>query len=248
MARHALTDRQWQILRRRLPQRRGPRSDRSDRRFINAVVWLARTGAAWRDLDSSFGPWKPIYNRFRRWALRGWWAEIFRCGDGELEEHVGSIMDASIVRAHQDSAGGEGGPTANALGRSRGGFSTKLHAVVTIDGTPIELRATPGHRHEATVAEDLLDFVRGDACLADGGYDADRIIEAARVRGLRPVIPPSKSRKQKRRYDKGLYELRYRVEVFFHRLKRHRRIATRYEKTVTSFMAFVHLACVLVSI
>lgn len=216
VARHALSDRQWLILRKRLPQRRGPRSDHGDRRFLDAVVWLARTGAAWRDLDSSFGPWKPIYNRFRRWALRGWWAEIFRHGDDDIDERIGSILDASIVRSHQDSAGGRGGPAANAIGRSRGGFSTKLHAVVTLEGRPIEVRATPGHRHEAMVAEELLDFVRGDACLADGGYDADRIVESIRNRGLRAVIPPSQCRKHKRRYDKRLYALRYRVEVFFH--------------------------------
>ena len=213
---------------------------------MSAVLWVARTGAPWRDLHPSFGAWKPIYNRFRRWALRGWWLEIFR--GTEIEEAVGSILDASIVRVHQDAAGSTQGPRANAIGRSRGGWSTKLHAVVTMDAKPIEIRATPGQQHEATLAEELLDFVHGQACLADGGYDADRIIEAARVREIKAVIPPSKGRVRRRRYDRGLYKLRYRVEVFFHDLKRHRRIATRYDKTLTSFMGFVHLVCFLLSI
>jgi len=224
VARHALTDDQWSTIRARLPQRRGPRSDEEDLNFINAVVWIARTGVAWRDLDHCFGRWQPIYNRFRRWSRREWWLDIFR--GTEIEEDVGSILDGSVVRAHQDSAGGRDGTNANAIGRSRGGFSTKLHAVVTMEALPIEIRATPGQAHEATLAEDLLDFVHGEALLADGGYDADRIIEAARQRDLTVVVRPSKARKRRRRYDRQLYALRYRVEVFFHNLKRNRPAAT----------------------
>lgn len=230
----------------RLPQRRGPRSEQRDRDFVDAVLWMARTGAPWRDLDSSFGAWKTIYNRFRRWAVRGWWLNIFR--GTPVEEVMASILDASVVRAHQDSAGGRLGPADNAIGRSRGGFSTKLHAVVTLDAKPIEIRATPGQRHEATVAEDLLDFVQGDACLAYGAYDADRILEAIRQRGLTPVIPPSEGRLRQRRYDRRLYKLRYRVEIFFHNLKRNRRIATRYDKRLACFMGFVYLTCFLLKL
>jgi len=178
--RHALTDEQWSAVRSRIPQKRGPKSEAADRRFVDAVVWLARTGAPWRDLDLQFGVWKTVYNRFRNWAQRGWWHDVFR--GSEIEEGLGSVLDASIVRAHQDAAGGRDGRVANAIGRSRGGFSTKLHAVVTVDGQPIEIRATPGQQHEATIAEDLLDFVHGGYCLADGGYDADRILDAANYR------------------------------------------------------------------
>jgi len=160
------------------------------------------------------------------------------------ENDIGGILDASIVRAHQDASGGRGGVVHNALGRSRGGFSTKIHAVVDLDGMPLCLRLTPGQQHEATVAEELLDYVPGTVCLADGGYDADRILAAARDRGLLPVIPPSEARRRKRRYDKTLYRLRYRIEVFFHGLKRFRRIATRYDKTLGCYAAFLYIACV----
>lgn len=245
MNRHALTDEQWLAIRRRIPQRRGPRAGKRDRNFLDAIVWIARTGAPWRDLDARFGPWKTVYNRFRNWAQRGWWEQIFR--GTEISEAVGSILDGSVVRAHQDSAGGRGGPSANAIGRSRGGFSTKLHAVVTLEGQPIEIRLTPGQQHEATVADTLLDFVHGTHCLADGGYDADRILESARGRDLQAVIPPSKNRKNQRRYDRAMYRLRYRVEVFFHNLKRYRRIATRYDKTVGCFLAFIHVVCIIIA-
>lgn len=95
------------------------------------------------------------------------------------------------------------------------------------------------------MAVDLLDYIAGDACIADGGYDSNQIVREAKSRGLKVVIPPSKSRKTKRRYDKELYGERYLVECFFHVLKRYRRIATRFEKTAVAYTAFLHLACAL---
>lgn len=112
-------------------------------------------------------------------------------------------------------------------------------------GRPLAVRVTPGQQHEATVAEDLLDFVPGHACLADGAYDTNAILAAARTRDLVPVIPSGAERKVRRRLDRTLYRLRYRVEVFFHQIKAYRRIATRYDKTVSCYAAFIYLAGVL---
>ena len=81
--------------------------------------------------------------------------------------------------------------------------------------------------------------------MADGAYDTDAILAAARDRGLEPVIPPGAERKVQRRLDRTLYKLRYRVEVFFHQIKAYRRIATRYDKTVAGYAAFIYLASVL---
>ena len=109
MRRHELTDEQWARLRSVLPkQRHGPKSTRGDRRFINAVLYRAKTGVPWRDLPERFGPWKTIYNRFSNWACKGHWATIFRELQFEVDE-VGSIVDGSVVRAHQDASGGKGG-------------------------------------------------------------------------------------------------------------------------------------------
>jgi transposase len=91
----------------------------------------------------------------------------------------------------------------------------------------------------------MIDFISGTACLADGGYDATRIINELKDRGINPVIPPSRNRKTQRRYDKKLYKQRYLVEVFFHNIKRFRRIATRYDKTSSCYLAFVQIGCIL---
>ena len=109
MHRHALTDEQWTRLRPLLPgQRTGPSSRLGDRHFIEAVLYRAKTGLPWRDLPERFGPWKTIYNRFANWARKGHWASIFRELQLEMDA-TGSIVDGSVVRAHQDAAGGKGG-------------------------------------------------------------------------------------------------------------------------------------------
>jgi transposase len=81
---------------------------RGDRLFIEAVLYRAKTGSPWRDLPERFGPWKSVYNRFANWARQGHWAAIFRELQYEIDD-TGSIVDGSVVRAHQDASGGKGG-------------------------------------------------------------------------------------------------------------------------------------------
>ena len=112
MHRHALTDDQWRRLQAVLPkQKAGPEATRGDRLFIEAVLYRVRTGMPWRDLPERFGPWKSVYNRFSNWAKKGHWATIFKELQIEVDE-TGSIVDGSIVRAHQDASGGKGGSDA----------------------------------------------------------------------------------------------------------------------------------------
>ncbi len=113
MHRHALTDEQWARLEPLLPKRaEGRHATRGDRLFVDAVIYRAKTGIPWRDLPERFGPWKSVYNRFRNWAAKDVWAQVFR----ELrieddDDGIGSIADGTTVRAHQDASGGKGGST-----------------------------------------------------------------------------------------------------------------------------------------
>jgi transposase len=109
MHRHALTDAQWKRLEPLLPRRlQGRKSTLGDRLFVDAVLYRAKTGLPWRDLPERFGPWKTVYNRFANWAAKDHWAEIFRELQVEVDR-IGSIVDGSVVRAHQDASGGKGG-------------------------------------------------------------------------------------------------------------------------------------------
>ncbi len=90
----------------------------------------------------------------------------------------------------------------------------------------------------------MLEGIRADAVLADKGYDADYIVEAAGNMGAVAVIPPKSNRKIQREYDKDLYKERNLVERLFNKLKHFRRVATRYDKTASAFLAFIHLASI----
>ena len=139
------------------------------------------------------------------------------------------------------------GTKKNAIGRSRGGVSTKIHAVVTAEGLPLHVEITPGQQHEITQADVLLQYAQGEYFIADTAYDSEKFIEAIRSKGFKPVIPNHPQRKHhRRRLRRAVYSCRYRVEVFFHRLKAFRRVATRYEKTARNYLAIVELACAII--
>ena len=113
MDRHTLPDSDWERILPLLPREangRGCPAKKGDRNFIEAVVWMMRTGAPWRDLHPRFGPYTTIYNRFRRWAMKDHWKAIFAAI--KIDEKPGGTMaDGTIARAHQHSAGGKGGST-----------------------------------------------------------------------------------------------------------------------------------------
>jgi transposase len=132
------------------------------------------------------------------------------------------------------------------LGRSRGGFSTKLHVVVNGLGLPVELQVTPGQVADITQAETLLEGYDYDAALADKGYDSQKFVDYIEARGAEAVIPPRSNRHDPREFDRHLYKERNQVERFIGRIKQYRRVATRYEKTARNFLAFVQAAAIMV--
>jgi transposase len=109
MQRHALTDEQWARLQPLLPARpQGRKATHGDRLFVDAVIFRAKTGIPWRDLPERFGSWKSVYNRFRNWAIKDVWAQVFREVRVNVDDRA-SIVDGTTVRAHQDASGGKGG-------------------------------------------------------------------------------------------------------------------------------------------
>jgi transposase len=133
-----------------------------------------------------------------------------------------------------------------ALGRSRGGFSTKLHVVVNGLGLPVEFKLTPGQAADITKAEALLEGHDFEVVLGDKGFDSQKLIDYIKSRGAEAVIPPRSNLKDQRAYDRHLYKERNLVERFINRIKQFRRVATRYEKTARNFLAFVQVAAITV--
>lgn len=128
------------------------------------------------------------------------------------------------------------------LGRSRGGFGTKIHAACDGLGNPVKFRLTPGQTHDITQAAPLLEGPAAEQVIADKGYDGDKVLQTIHDQGGQAVIPPKSNRKVQRSYDKELYHERNHIERLFAKLKQCRRIATRYDKTARHFLAFLHLA------
>lgn len=138
---------------------------------------------------------------------------------------------------------GKKGDRDHCLGRSRGGLTTKIHAVVDGQGLPIRLKLSAGQGHDGQAADDLLGHVgAGTIVLADKAYDADRIRASMREKGAFANIPPKANRRSKPYFSQWLYRERNLIERFFSKLKHFRRIATRYEKLAENFLAMVQLA------
>jgi transposase len=138
------------------------------------------------------------------------------------------------------------GQETEALGRSRGGFSTKIHIIVDALGNPVEFILTGGQEADVTQAEPLMEGHKAGALIADKAYDSNAVVDAAKRQGAEAVIPPRKNRKEPRDYDKHLYKERKKVEWFINLIKRYRRVATRYEKTARNFLGFVHVSSLMV--
>ena len=138
------------------------------------------------------------------------------------------------------------GAERNALGRSRGGFSTKINARTNAEGLPIGVVITPGQAHDVTAFPALMQEIDCDPeqMLGDKGYDSEAVRNDIEERGGEAAIPSTATRKIQHAVDKALYALRNRIERFFNRAKNSRRVATRYDKLIESFAAFVLLACI----
>jgi transposase len=129
------------------------------------------------------------------------------------------------------------------MGRSKGGLTTKIHALVDANGLPILLKLTPGQAHDGRSAADMFASLReGDVLLADRAYDSDALRSEMAARGIRANIRAMPQRRQKPVFSHCLYKLRNAVERFFSKIKHFRAVATRYEKHPENYLALVKLA------
>ncbi|OCI90841.1 transposase [Agrobacterium sp. 13-626] len=128
------------------------------------------------------------------------------------------------------------------MGRSRGGLTTKIHALVDADGRPIGIDLTPGQAHDSKMAEPMLsDIGKGTILLADRAYDTNALRDFAKKKRAWANIPAKQNRKESFPFSSWVYRQRNLVERFFNKLKHFRGIATRYDKDPQNFLAAVKL-------
>lgn len=229
-----LSDEEWERLRPFLPMSNGRCGRwRDHRQVIDGILHQVRTGVHWRDLPERFGPWKTAYERHRLWSADGTWERLLQQVQAEADAADWDVsVDSTTVRAHQHAAGartnppprksvaeprrpaGGGGAGGEGLGRSRGGFTSKIH--LSADGycRPLSLIVTPGQRADCTQFVPVLEKIRvprlglgrprkkPDSVAADKAYSNGSCRQYLRRRGIRHTIP-EKADSQAARLRKG---------------------------------------------
>src|SRR4249919_2766856 len=202
--RYELSDHEWTAIKPMLPNKpRGvPRVN--DRRVLNGIFWVLRSGAPWRDLPKSYGPHTTCYNRFVRWRRAGVWDRMMDALAAAYDAAV-QMIDTSVVRVHLHGAC-IAGNREQQMGRSRGGLTSKIHAVVDADGLPVRLGLTPGEAHDNRLCSVLLAALQPrTTLLADRGYDSDWIREFAIQKRAWANIPPKRNRREPICFSPYLY-------------------------------------------
>jgi transposase len=201
--------------------------------MINGILFVLRTGIPWRDLPKEFGKWQTVYKRFRLWIDQGLWSRIVSkiidrlLAYGAIDFELWCV-DGTVIRAHRaasvarkDGRTPEENAEKHALGRSRGGYSTKLHILTDGQGIPLAVTATGGQCHEAPEFENVLKSsaisifrlaTRPEAIAGDKAYSSATIREYISKRGISPVIPTRSNESSRNDFDQDLYKARNVIE------------------------------------
>ena len=259
MERFVLTDAQWAKMEPHcLGKPTDPgRSGSDNRRFVEAVLWIVRTGSPWRDLPPLFGNWNTVFKRYRDWVKADVFSRIFEaCSDAPDMEYA--MVDATIVKVHRHGQGAKGGlrarPSAaprgtqsQAIGPSKGGMTTKILALTDALGNLVRFVLLPGHRFDTVGVAPLIDGLAFEGFIADKAFDSNSIIADLNERGAKIVISQHPRRATPLPTDAELYKWRHLIENFFCKLKEFKRIAMRADKTDQSFAANIHLAAAVIN-
>jgi transposase len=214
---------------------------------LRGILIVLSQGCKWRAIDRPEASWNSVYQYYRRWARKRVWAQVFAELGFPLKGKR-RFLDSTHVKVHRCACNPPGGQEGQAMGRTKGGMNTKIHAVTDEAGLPVRLFVTAGNDADISHAETMAEELDAEMLVADKGYDSDEFRASLKASDITPCIPSRSNRKHPQPYSKPSYRKRHVVENFFERLKNFRRVATRYDKLAETFLGFVCLASTLVTL
>ncbi|MBI1891408.1 MAG: IS5 family transposase [Burkholderiales bacterium] len=245
-----ITEAQYLRIAPSLPRQRGNVTI-SNLQILNAILYVAEQGCKWRGLPRRFGNWHTIYTRMNRWSKNGVLDRVFEQLQREQIVHIrieAVKLDSTTVKVHPDGMGAfkKNGP--QAIGKSRGGWTTKIHLVAADARTAITFALSPGQASDAVEGRELLGGIGPLPAplylILDQAYEDNTTLQLALDFGYLPVIPPRHNRRQPWLYDKAMYRKRNEIERLFRRLKGFRRIFSRFDKLDVVFLSFLNFALI----
>ncbi|WP_157467340.1 IS5 family transposase [Edaphobacter aggregans] len=245
-----LTEAQYERIKSALPVQRGNVS-LSNLQVLNAVLYVAEQGCKWRGLPKRFGRWHTIYMRMSRWSKNGVLDRVFEKLQVEQIVRIkleAVSLDSTSIKVHPDGTGAPKKNGPQSIGKSRGGWNTKVHMVAADARTAIAFALSPGNAHDAPEGRELLwelpRMPEGLPMLMDRAYEGDETRQLVLELGMVPVVPPKSNRVEPWTYDRALYKKRNEIERLFRRLKGFRRIFSRFEKLDVLFLGFLNFALI----
>jgi len=214
---------------------------------MRGILIVLSQGCKWRAIDTPEAAWNSIYRYYHQWTRHGVWTQLFSGIELPL---AGSrrFLDSTHVKVHRCASNPCGGQASQAMGRTKGGLNTKIHAVVDEAAQPVRLFLSAGNEADISHAPTMTKEIPAAMLVADKGYDSDGFREWLVERGIKPCIPPRSNRKHPTPDSRSSYRKRHVVENFFERIKNFRRVATRYDKLAQTYLGFVCLAATIVSL
>lgn len=208
---------------------------------LERILFVFSEGCTWRGIDQPDANWNSVYCYYRRWCREGVWQKVWDLAAPSVKGKT-TYIDATHVKVNRSGLNPQGGVEAQAIGKTKGGWNTKLHAAVDNAGVPLALLLTPGNEADISHAAEVLQEVEATMVVGDKGYDCDALRVWLRERKINPCIPARSNRLHPEPYRKASYRKRHLVENYFAAIKTFRRVATRYDKLAETFFGWVLLA------
>ena len=210
---------------------------------LRAILFVLYEGCGWRAVDQEEASWNSVYQYYRRWCHEGTWQKLWDLLTPATRGKTG-YLDSTQVKVHRAGLNAAGGRDQQAIGKTKGGWNTKVHALVDAAGVSLVLLLSPGHEADISHASGILEEEVLRKLVADKGYDSDKLRSWLRSRGITACIPPKSNRVRHISFSRSSYRKRHLIENFFAAIKIFRRVATRYDKLAETFFGWVILATI----